>query len=453
MVSNRVAGVQEGKGATGGLSVAVTEALAEEGGLWFGWNGKFEAGNRAAVSLSESGRIQLATMPLSRRDYDDYYRGYANGTLWPLLHTWISYVDNSHANYTGYRRVNALFAGRLMPLLAPDDTIWVHDYHLIPLALELRRLGFEGRIGFFLHVPLPPPDVLKACSRHADLVHALCTYDLVGFQTEGDVTNLRDYITREGGGRLLSGDRIEAFGRTIRVAAFPIGVYPDALAALARESYGEAHTRRLVRSLNGRSLMIGVDRLDYSKGLDNRLKAFESLLERYPDNRGHVTFLQIAPPSRSDVATYREIRATLEGLTGHINGRFAEYDWVPLRYLNKSFRREQLTGFFRAARVGVVTPLRDGMNLVAKEYVAAQDSEEPGALVLSEFAGAARELSAAVLVNPYDIEHVADGLQRALNMPVEERRERWGDMMAVLRRNDLGVWRRGFVAALKGGDT
>jgi len=450
VVSNRVASIQEGKPGSGGLSVAVLEALSEQGGLWFGWSGGISATMTPKIETVQKGDIATATLPLTRADYDDYYRGYSNSTIWPLFHYRANLVINKRKQYEGYRRVNALFAARLAPLVQEDDVIWVHDYHLIPLGLELKRHGLANRIGFFLHIPFPPPTILRCCSQHADLVRALCAYDVVGFQTADDLNNFRAYVTDVAGGAVHPHGEVDVYGEQLVAKVYPIGIYPDRLAEAARSNVQERHAARLKRSLNDRDMMIGVDRLDYSKGLDNRFEAYQHMLTTYPDNRGHVTFLQIAPPSRGDVATYKEIRAKLEAMAGSINGRFAEYDWVPLRYLNKSFAREQLMGFFRIAKVCAVTPLRDGMNLVAKEYVASQDPDSPGALVLSNFAGAAKELTSAVLVNPYDIENTADGMQRALNMSLEERKERFQDMMAALRENDLGVWRRSFLEDLAG---
>lgn len=446
VVSNRVAPIEEGKPSAGGLSVAVEEALREVGGLWFGWSGKIE--NKEPRVREEKGRgFQRATMTLSRRDYREYYAGYANATLWPLLHYRLDLMEYDRHNAAGYRRVNELFAAKLAPFVKTEDTIWVHDYHLFLLARELRRHGIKNRIGFFLHTPFPPPDILMACSDHEAIIKALCDFDLVGFQTEDDQRNFAEYIRRQTNGRVRGG-RVEAFNKTTLARAFPIGVYPKGIAELAARSARSNQTLQTIRSLGDQELVIGVDRLDYSKGLDSRFAAFERLLTNYPANRGRVTFAQIAPPSRSEVRSYQQIRAKLEGMAGQLNGRFADLYWTPLRYLNKSYRRELLMGLFRVARVGFVTPLRDGMNLVAKEYVAAQNPDDPGMLVLSQFAGAAAELKAAVLVNPYDIEEMTNGLQSALSMSLEERQARHGEMMRTLSRNNLGVWRRRFLKAL-----
>jgi trehalose 6-phosphate synthase len=445
VVSNRVP--VGAKASAGGLAVGLLDALNRSGGLWFGWSG--DMGEPGEPQLSETGPVNFATIDVPRRDFEAYYNGFSNRVLWPICHFRAALVEFRREDYEGYRRVNRLFAEKLMPLLAPGDRIWIHDYHLIPLAEELRRLGVDAPIGFFLHIPLPPPDLWKIVPSHRDLMRALCAYDLVGFQARSDLDAFRDYLVRDADGSDLGEDRLRAFGRTLRAGVFPIGVDVDKLAALAQSTVTGRHTKRLLDSLGARTLIIGVDRLDYSKGLLARFEAFSHLLEKSPDVRGRVTFMQIAPPSRSDVPEYLEIRRSLERKAGHINGRFAEFDWTPVRYLNKSFNQRQLTGFFRVAKIGLVTPLRDGMNLVAKEYVACQDPDDPGVLVLSCFAGAARELGAeAVVVNPFDSAGMADEIHRALEMPREERRERWESMLATLRRNDIAAWRENFLEML-----
>ena len=447
VVSNRVAPIEEGKMTAGGLSVAVEDALREVGGVWFGWSGKIQGIEPFQVSTSTKNGITYATMPLSRRDYEHFYKGYANSTLWPLLHYRPNLAVNSNDFAQSYQRINQVFAARLAKMVEPDDRIWIHDFHLMSLARELRAAGMKNRIGFFLHTPFPAPEIFMACTQHRDLIKGLMHCDLIGLQTEVDAHNLLEYIRREAGGR-VQGHIASAFGRECRIQHYPISIYPQPLQKAAAQSARSMQIRRLVRSLGNKFLMIGVDRLDYSKGLDNRFEAYELLLKRYPENRGHVSYMQIAPPSRSELKNYREIRSKLEGLEGHINGKFADFDWVPIRYLNKSFKREMLMGFFRSARVGLVTPLRDGMNLVAKEYVASQDPDDPGVLVLSQFAGAARELTDAVIVNPYDKVAMADAMQRALTMPIEERQEAWQAMMRVIQSNNLGTWQKNFITDL-----
>ncbi|MEZ5670340.1 MAG: alpha,alpha-trehalose-phosphate synthase (UDP-forming) [Alphaproteobacteria bacterium] len=449
VVSNRVAPVNEGQAAAGGLAVGVLSALRESGGIWFGWSGEVASTESAEPSVFQTGRLTYATVDLTQEDYDQYYAGYANGTLWPLCHYRVDLAQFSRRAYAGYERVNTLFAKRLRPLLRDDDRIWVHDYHLIPLGRELRQAGVEAPIGFFLHIPWPALEILLTLPNHAQIVRAMCDYDLVGLQTPGDVRAFCDYIRWEAKGEVGADGTVRAYGRTLRVAAFPIGIDVEAVQSQAEVSGRSRQAQRLRDSLADRSLFIGVDRLDYSKGLVNRFEAYERLLETYADIRGQLTFLQIAPPSRSDVPSYIEIRRTLEQAAGHINGRFAEYDWVPLRYLNKSFSRKMLLGFLRSANVALVTPLRDGMNLVAKEFVAAQDPEDPGVLVLSRFAGAAAELNSALIINPFDTDGVAEAMRRALDMPRQERIARWQDMMRALKDYDIAAWRDRFVAALE----
>ncbi len=451
VVSNRVAPVDEGKTAVGGLAVAVLAALKEEGGIWFGWNGEVVATTPPKPDLTTVDNLTYATVGMTRRDHAEYYNGFANSALWPLFHYRLDLAKFNRREFSGYLRVNARFAKHLFPLLRHDDIIWVHDYHLIPLAEELRKAGSRHPIGFFLHTPLPPLEILVALPRHGQLMKAMCAYDLVGFQTMSDLSAFHDYIVLEADGEVLSNGLVRAFGRTLRADVFPIGIDTEELMALAAEHDHSPERDRLDAVLHDRTMIIGVDRLDYSKGLVERFRAFERLLETYPNDRGLVTLMQVAPPSRSDVGGYSEIRTALETAAGNINGRFADFDWVPIRYLNKSFERSELTCFYRASRVGLVTPLRDGMNLVAKEYVAAQKAEDPGALVLSRFAGAARDLDGALIVNPYDIDEVAGALQRALDMPLEERRARYQGMIGPLKRHDVHHWRKGFLDALTEG--
>ena len=362
VVSNRVAPIDEGKQSAGGLAVAVLAALKKTGGIWFGWSGDVVAAPPSAPSLTPVGKLTYATLDLAKRDYEEYYNGYANSTLWPLFHFRLGLTNFNRRNYAGYQRVNALFASKLAPLLKPDDMVWVHDYHLIPFGEQLRLIGMEHRMGFFLHTPFPAPELLVALPNHADIVRALCAYDVVGFHTATDLRCFINYIRFEVRGTVTErpdgeGYFINAFGRTLVARAFPISIDTEPLVALAKQAAHTRQTERLRESLVGRDLIIGVDRLDYSKGLPQRFESFHCLLENYPANRGHVSFLQIAPPSRSDVPEYIAIRKELETLSGHINGRFAEFDWVPIRYLNKSFTRRSLAGFFRVSAVGLVTPL------------------------------------------------------------------------------------------------
>lgn len=448
VVSNRVAASK--RTAAGGLAVALREALADSGGLWFGWSGRTsEAAVAAEPTISQSDRITFATVDLTTADYNDYYKGFSNRTLWPLFHYRIDLTTFDRGFHAGYVRVNALFASALQALLEPNDLVWVHDYHMVHVGQELRRLGATQRLGFFLHIPFPATEVLLTLPTHRELVQALFAYDLVGFQAPSDLRAFHDYVMVEAGGRVFEDGRVSAFGRTIRAEVFPIGIDTDEFAALAETPDADRDRERMLASAGG-DVIIGVDRLDYTKGLIERFRAFEALLTAYPDNRGRVSMLQIAPPSRSDVPEYIRLRRELEAQAGRINGRFAEFDWVPLRYLNRPFNRRVLAALYRGSRIGLVTPFRDGMNLVAKEYVAAQNPEDPGVLVLSRFAGAAHQLDGALVVNPYDIQGVADATQLGLKMDQPERHARWRSMMTTLQHDDLTAWRQRFVATLAG---
>lgn len=447
VVSNRVA--VPGENRAGGLAVGLLAALKERGGMWFGWSGKTVRSDSGGMHEQTEGDITFVTMDLNKRDIDSYYNGFANRTLWPLLHFRLDLVDYDRATREGYMRVNRLFAEKLAPLLKDSDTLWIHDYHMIPLCAMLRELGVGCKMGFFLHVPMPSADLVQAMPDHARLFNTFYAYDLVGFQTQRDAERFKAYVRLFGGGRILQGDLVEGpGGRRFTASSFPIGINTDLIANQAKASVGKQAVRDLRESLRGRQLAIGVDRLDYSKGLPERFQGFERYLERYPDQSGSLTYLQIAPVSRGDVTEYRQLRSQLEQIAGHINGGHAEPDWTPLRYVNQNFSHATLTGFYRAASVCLVTPLRDGMNLVAKEFVAAQDPENPGVLVLSLFAGAADEMKEALLVNPHDLDGVADAIATAASMPLVSRIERWHAMMDHLRKNNINHWRQRYLEAL-----
>jgi trehalose 6-phosphate synthase len=448
VVSNRLTLPEDGQNRAGGLAVAMREALRGRGGLWFGWSGNITETEVGAPSVTTRGKVTYVATDLSTAEHKLYYLGHANATLWPLFHFRLGLMEYRRDAARMYLEVNRRFAKVLAPLLAPDDLVWVHDYHLIPLGQELRRLGVRNRIGFFLHTPFPPAEVLIALPRSEGLIEALCAYDLSGFQTEDCVRAFLSGVRELGRGMDFGNGDFSAFGRRSRAAAFPIGIDTEGFAELARRASASAETRRLDESLAGRQLILGVDRLDYSKGIPHRFDAFDALLTDWPEHRRQFNYLQITPYSRAEVAQYRALRRQIEEAAGRVNGKFAEFDWSPIRYVNRSFSRQTLAGFHGRARIGLVTPLRDGMNLVAKEFVAAQNPENPGVLVLSRFAGAAKELTAALLVNPIDVDEMAGALRRGLAMSREERLERWQSMMQVLRHNTIATWCAAFLDAL-----
>lgn len=450
VISNRLADPR--KPAAGGLAVALGEALNQTGGLWFGWSGTVaEDGTPGEGELRtrQAGPVTLATVDLCREDHDSYYHGYSNSVLWPVFHYRLDLADFNTRYIAGYRRVNQMFARKLLPLLRDDDILWVHDYHLIPLAAELRAMGCKQRIGFFLHIPVPPPLIMAAVPQHEWLMRSLFAYDLVGLQSEADVSHFTRYVQNEGSAEDLDEGRLRAFGATVVVKAFPIGIDVDEFTRLTHAPDAVETCENMRAEYSRRRLLLGIDRLDYSKGIPQRVRAFRDLLDRYPENRDSATLIMIASPTRDDVHAYADLRQELEGLCGAVNGDYGELDWMPVRYIHRMVARKRVPGLCRAAAVGLVTPLRDGMNLVAKEYVVAQDPEDPGVLVLSRFAGAAEQLKEALLVNPYDTQGMAGSIQQALQMPLAERQMRHQKLMARIREHDVHWWRKSFLQALQ----
>jgi len=447
-VSNRVPLAKTA--APGGLAVGVLAAMRARGGLWFGWNGETTGQEPGEPEITIRDSLTYATIPLPQTLYERYYSGFANGTLWPLFHYFLAGFRYEDQEYAAYEQANALFAARLSPLLQPGDLIWVHDYHLIPLAEKLRAHGARQPIGFFLHIPFPHFEVLRALPTFGEILRALLSYDLVGFQTETDRESFLNSVRILWGGKAVGEDgTVGTSGRTVRTGVYPIGVDIEAIGQSASKAAGSAPVQRMMESLVGRRLIVGVDRLDYSKGLLERFQAYRQFLEGYPEQIGQVTFLQIAPLGRQKVQAYAQIRDSLEQSSGRTNGRFADADWTPIRYLNRNFPHATLMGFLRAAQVCLVTALRDGMNLVAKEFTAAQDPDDPGVLVLSNRAGASCELTEALLINPYDTKGIARAIQRALTMPLAERRARHAASLAILRENDIHRWHTRFIDELQ----
>jgi trehalose 6-phosphate synthase len=441
IVSNRVT-APTGTAAAGGLAVALADVLRERGGIWFGWSGKIAQRSSSSPSVTTDSGVTYATVDLGQSDHHAYYSSYANGTLWPLLHYRLGLIAFDNQAFDGYLTVNRKMAAMLRKLLRPDDVIWVHDYHLIPLALAFRELGVSNRIGFFLHTPFPVAEVFCSLPRHEVLLQAMTAYDLIGLQTPNDARALTSAMERTG---LL---HQHASDRTCRILPLPIGIDPDQFARLAGDAARSPDASKLKDSLGGRKLIIGVDRLDYSKGLPNRFAAIAVLLTEWPEMRSSFTYLQVTPPSRSEVPEYQNLRKELESAAGRVNGKYAECDWTPIRYVNRTTPRSRLAGYLRMARVGLVTPFRDGMNLVAKEFVAAQEPADPGVLVLSKFAGAACELTSALQVNPYDTYEIASAIRQALLMPLPERRKRWESMFAAVQSNTISSWRDAFLRNL-----
>jgi trehalose 6-phosphate synthase len=453
VVSNRVGPLNDAATA-GGLAVGIGDALRERGGVWFGWSGKTsEEGTFGPLQIKTEHGVQLATVDMTPADIEEFYSGFANQALWPVFHYRIDLATFERRFAEAFWRINERVAGRLRPLLKPDDVIWVHDYHFMPLGAHIRSDGFAGPIGFFLHIPFPPPEILTALPEAHRLIRSMLTYDVIGFQTWTDRGNFARFLRSELGGIEVGGGWFEVEGHRIRADVFPIGIDAERFSSFAKTIEARGRLAQIRSRLHERKLIIGVDRLDYSKGIPERFRAFGRMLADDPEARGKVSFLQVAPLSRSEVRAYARLRRELEELAGNINGTYGQLDWTPIQIMTRGFSRKGLAGLYRASHVALVTPLRDGMNLVAKEYVAAQDPENPGVLVLSRFAGAAGELPEALIVNPHDIAEVAEKLRQALHMPLAERKERWQALNETVRKVSAKRWSEEFLAALEGSRT
>jgi trehalose 6-phosphate synthase len=450
VVSNRVARGNVNEPMTGGLAAALLSVVEKSGAIWVGSSGRVREGTQKEpfAEIEALGAGALAMLDLPAAHYGGYYEGFANSALWPALHSRADLIGASQGDYLSYREVNAFMARALLRFKRPDTAFWIQDYHFLALGAELRDLGVTQPIGFFLHTPWPARAAIEGIPNHRELVEAMLAYDLIGFQTKDDCENFLGYLVSSPGVEVENGVVTSRHGKS-RVAVFPIGIDPEKFAWQAAKAVSHPDVSRLRRSLNGEKLAIGVDRLDYSKGLINRVSAFDRMWTLQPALARTVSLLQIATPSRGAIEAYGNLQSELAKLVSEVNGRHGEADWTPIRYLNKGFSQTVLAGLYRTAQVGVVTPLHDGMNLVAKEYVAAQNPADPGVLVLSKFAGAANELDTALLVNPHDIDGMARTIAVALSMPLPERRMRWEAMMARLRGHTIQQWFADFVEALQ----
>ena len=453
VISNRVAvpKARGAAGAQGGLAGALNSALKKFGGIWFGWSGQESEDRTGNINLQRHEGVTTATIDLSQRDVEEYYNGYANSTLWPLFHYRIDLTEYERETGKGYERVNERFAECVQPLIEEEDLVWVHDYHLIPLGQRLRSRGLKNRIGFFLHIPWPPTRLFVSLPFHERLVRTMLYYDVVGFQTEEWLESFLHYCSKELGAVVdETTGKVTYDGRTVLAKAYPIGIDWDHFQAQGDTGEARQAGQKLLASSRYRTAMIGVDRLDYSKGLPERVDGISRFFDQNPERVRDLVYIQIAPPSREDVQSYQHIRTVLEQKTGQINGARSEVDIVPIRYVNRGYSHAELFGFFRASKIGLVTPLRDGMNLVAKEYLAAQDPDDPGVLILSRFAGAAQQLTEAILVNPHSPDDLSFAIKSALDMPLEERKRRYDGMIETVRTDSVQNWTESFIEDLRG---
>src|SRR5436189_753113 len=441
--------------AVGGLVSAVEPVLRERGGVWIGWPGI--AGKIPDKPLTEATRnagYEVVPVALSETERDEFYYGYSNEVIWPLFHDLQNFCNFEPAYWETYKAVNERYAEAIAQCAQPDDFIWVHDYHLMYVAQALREQGPSRKLSgltFFLHIPFPPYDIFSKLPHQQRLLRALLQFDLLGFQTRRDVRNFIQCVRRVmldakvAPRRDLQLVRFEK--REIRIGHFPIGIDFDSFANGAKSEAVAHKAQQLRASFPGCQLILGSDRLDYSKGIPERLRAFRNALERYAELRGRVVLIQVVVPSRVEIPRYHEFKGRIDRLVGDINGRFSTSTWIPVQYHFRGLDREELLAHYRACDIAFITPLKDGMNLVAKEYCACRVDQD-GTLILSQFAGAAEQLKPdALLVNPYDVELMADTIVKAFRMSLAERTARMKRMRRNVRKENVFWWVDSFLKA------
>jgi trehalose 6-phosphate synthase len=441
----------------GGLVTALSPLLRDRGGLWIGWLGTGTdelvdipfVGDFLAKGEQETG-FTLEAVTLTEDEVQNYYFGFSNEILWPLFHDLPSRCNFEQIYWENYRQVNRKFAHAVGARTREDDYIWVHDYHLTLVASELKQLAARRRTGFFLHIPFPPLDLLLTLPWHQEILNSMLEYDLLGFQTMRDRKNFLGCVRSLCGGARVTGrgniSKVVTPTRELLAGTFPISIDFEEFAELAASNEVSDTAWVIHSNLPKRQLILGVDRLDYTKGIPHRLQAFANALDRYPDMRGKVSLIQIVVPSREGIDEYDSLKQEIERLVGEINGRFTEVGWMPVIYMYKSMDRIRLLSYYRTCEIALVTPLKDGMNLVAKEYCTC--SIDTGVLILSEFAGAAPQLQPdALLVNPHDTEGVADAIHQAFTMDYEERRTRMRRLRRSIARHDIYRWVNSFLKA------
>ena len=433
---------------SGGLATGLQGPHEQSGGLWIGWTGLSEA--LPEPEQAELDRrladLRLAAVPLSQEEVQQYYQDYCNGIIWPLFHYFVGELPLRVFHFEVYERVNQRFADAVVKHYRPGDTIWVHDYQLMLVPQMVRERLPDARIGFFLHIPFPSSEVFRTLPSREQILEGMLGADLVGFHTAAYMRHFSSAVL----GRLgveTEVDLVRWQHRRVRLGVFPMGIDAQGYASQARRP--EVLDRMAeFRPSDHIQTLVGIDRLDYTKGIPRRLLAFEHLLHNYPELRGHVRLIQAAVPSRTDVEAYQEFRDGVDAIIGHILGAFATPSWVPIHYLYRGLSEQDVVALYRMADVMLVTPIRDGMNLVAKEFVASR-VDENGVLVLSEFAGAASELAEALLVNPYDVEQTAEAYHAALTMPADERRTCMKTLRHRVFSYDVHRWARSFLARLE----
>jgi len=462
VVSNRLPVVLENaedgieiRSGSGGLVTALAPIVKKNKGAWIGWPGCEITKDILIIieSYNKEHAINLQSVLVTAEEESKYYRGFSNESIWPLFHDLLGHCRFEMEDWDVYCRINRRFAEKIMESLQPGDFIWIHDYQLLMVGHYLRLLKVNHPLAHFLHIPFPTYDLLRRLPWKEEIIHGLLEYDLIGFQTIRDKRNflrsakdLRPEL--EITSRKRSSD-VKFGSRSIKVGNFPISIDFEEFNNAARKPEVACEAKKLKSICNAKQLLLGIDRLDYTKGIPERLMAFERALEKYPSLRGNLSLLQLIVPSRSKLMAYQNLKEDLDGMVGRINGRFSKFGWQPVQYMYRSVSRTELLGFYRACEIGFVTPLRDGMNLVAKEFCAST-VDNNGVLILSEFAGAAEQLSkGALMVNPYNREETADAIYQAFRMDLKERHKRMAILRSEVKRNDIHKWVDWFLGEFK----
>lgn len=452
VVTRKRGGEMEIKPGSGGLVTSLEHVLREQAGTWIGWLGT--SGNLSDIQpalqeASEGAGYRLEPVPLTEQQIDQYYFGFSNEVIWPLFHDMASRCNFDPDYWQTYMEVNRIFAEAIRQRTSPDSFVWVQDYHLLLVAEYLKAAGDTRNVGYFLHIPFPPPDIFMKLPWRFQVLRGLLQYDTLGFQTVRDTRNFISCVRHMMKGIRISRREdtyiVHIQGREVAVGSFPIGIDFDGFDERARSETVVARANQLHERLPGRQFILGIDRLDYTKGIPERLMAYGDALSRYPDLIGNVSLIQVVIPSREDVEEYQTMKDHVERLISRINGEFTHLGWVPVHYLFRTLSANELSAYYRASDISLVTPLKDGMNLISKEYCASNISET-GVLILSEFAGSAAQLRrGALLVNPHDVIGTADAIYRAFVMPVQERRARARQLRRIISRSNVFWWTESFL--------
>lgn len=447
VLSNRVSLPNPNQTTAGGLAVALQDALNDIGGVWLGWNGE-QVESQADVHFHQSLHrgVDYITCPLTKDQYQKYYSGFANNTLWPAMHDRADLIEYHPEEYDVYQQVNRLFAQKLQQIAQPEDMIWIHDYHFLSVAHYCRELGMQNRIGFFLHIPFASLEIWTLIPQARLLIQDLSQYDVIGLQTAQDQQQCLQVARHFLGLPASTDNKLHYKKHQAMVQCYPIGINPQLIQKAATQETCNPYFD--FKKMHNQKTIIGVDRIDYSKGLIERFDALAAFLQHYPEYQQQITDLQIACPCRMDILAYQKLFSALKTKVQQINQQFAQQDWLPINCIHETVSHDYLMNIYRQSDICWVNSLRDGMNLVAKEFIAAQDPSDPGVLILSKYTGAAAQMTEALIVDPHDQDSMLKALKKALEMPKAERMARYKQLMMGLKHFDINDWRNAILQDL-----